>query len=129
MPSRRQQLPATWATYEQGGRQDSQDSGLSQSQHHVTFDEESQERPDNSEDGQHHHSSGQDGQQEIRRRRSSLGVRVSALRNAGGVNSFDRFAASWQRAAGFVEVTPVRPSFRYADDEGDEHGKLVGRVN
>ncbi|KAK5134824.1 hypothetical protein LTR08_006056 [Meristemomyces frigidus] len=117
MPSRRQQLPANWAAYEQGARQDSEDSGASHNR--VTFDEESQDRSEHSDDGHRHASNLQDGMG-VRRRRSSIAVRVSALRHAGGVNSFDRFAASWQRAAGFVEVTPVRASFRYADD-GDEH--------
>jgi len=41
------------------------------------------------------------------------------MRQAGGVNSFDNFARSWQRAAGFYEVAPVRQSFRYTDDEED----------
>lgn len=45
------------------------------------------------------------------------------MRQAGGVNSFDNFARSWQRAAGFYEVTPVRQSFRYADgEEGENEG-------
>jgi vesicular inhibitory amino acid transporter len=37
----------------------------------------------------------------------------------GGVNSINNFARSWQRAAGFYEITPVRPSFRVAT-EGEE---------
>ena len=47
------------------------------------------------------------------------------MRHVGGVNSFDNFARSWQRAAGFYEVTPVRQSFRYTDDEAedDEYGR------
>jgi vesicular inhibitory amino acid transporter len=45
---------------------------------------------------------------------------LNALRHAGGVNSIDNFARSWQRAAGFYEITPVRPSFRFEDaDEGE----------
>lgn len=51
-----------------------------------------------------------------------MALRVQALRQAGGVNSFDNFARSWQRAAGFYEVTPVRQSFRYAEGEQDEEG-------
>jgi len=46
-----------------------------------------------------------------------MAVRLEALRQAGGVNSIDNFARSWQRAAGFYEITPVRPSFRLADDD------------
>jgi solute carrier family 32 (vesicular inhibitory amino acid transporter) len=52
-----------------------------------------------------------------------MAMRVSALRQAGGVNSFDNFARSWQRAAGFYEVAPVRQSFRYTDDEDEEEGR------
>jgi len=54
-----------------------------------------------------------------------MAMRVTALRQAGGVNSFDNFARSWQRAAGFYEVTPVRASFRYADE--DVGGHVYGR--
>lgn len=47
-------------------------------------------------------------------------MRLQALGDAGGANSFNNFARSWQRAAGFVEITPVRPSFRIeSDDERD----------
>lgn len=35
----------------------------------------------------------------------------------GGVNSIENFARSWQRAAGFHEVTPRRPSFVLAEPE------------
>lgn len=55
----------------------------------------------------------------IQRRRSSVSQQISALGDAGGVNSINNFARSWQRAAGFFEITPVRPSFRVAP-EGDE---------
>jgi vesicular inhibitory amino acid transporter len=49
-----------------------------------------------------------------------MALRFDHLIHAGGVNSIDRFASSWQRAAGFFEITPVRPSFRFAEDgEGE----------
>ncbi|KAH8725200.1 vacuolar amino acid transporter-like protein 1 [Phaeosphaeriaceae sp. PMI808] len=57
---------------------------------------------------------------ELRRRRSSLSQQIGALRDAGGVNSINNFARSWQRAAGFFEITPVRPSFRVETDDDDE---------
>ncbi|KAH8702629.1 putative transporter [Talaromyces proteolyticus] len=38
------------------------------------------------------------------------------LRRAGGVNSIDNFARSWQRAAGFLEVVPRRPSFTFESE-------------
>jgi vesicular inhibitory amino acid transporter len=54
-------------------------------------------------------------------RRSSIGQQIGALGDAGGVNSINNFARSWQRAAGFFEITPVRPSFRIdADEDGDD---------
>lgn len=48
-----------------------------------------------------------------------MAMRMNALRQAGGVNSFDNFARSWQRAAGFYEITPVRPEFRFSEGEGE----------
>jgi vesicular inhibitory amino acid transporter len=45
-------------------------------------------------------------------------MRIHALGDAGGVNSLNNFARSWQRAAGFFEITPVRPGFRLESDDG-----------
>src|SRR5580700_10066102 len=42
----------------------------------------------------------------VRRRRSSVALRLNALAQVGGVNSIANFARSWQRAAGFHEVAP-----------------------
>lgn len=45
------------------------------------------------------------------------------MADIGGVNSFRSFARSWQRAAGFTEVIPRRPSFVYTEDQAvDEPG-------
>jgi solute carrier family 32 (vesicular inhibitory amino acid transporter) len=52
--------------------------------------------------------------------RSSLSQQIGALGDAGGVNSINNFARSWQRAAGFFEITPVRPSFRVETDDDSE---------
>lgn len=113
MPSNREDVPASWASYERGGRPGSTDSRMS-----VQFDEESGHH--GSVDGGHLHPTGsRGGNVRDLRRRSSFADRVKALRDAGGPNSLDNFARSWQRAAGFVEVMPVRPSFRYTDDEGE----------
>ncbi len=49
--------------------------------------------------------------------RSSVSVRFEALRHAGGVNSIENFARSWQRAAGFFEVAPQAPSLVLADED------------
>ncbi|KAF4992744.1 hypothetical protein FGRMN_6954 [Fusarium graminum] len=55
-----------------------------------------------------------------RRRRSSITNQLAAIADIGGVNSFRSFARSWQRAAGFHEVIPRRPSFVLASEqEGD----------
>lgn len=56
----------------------------------------------------------------LRRRRSSVSQQLHALGDAGGVNSINNFARSWQRAAGFFEITPVRPSFRVETDDEDD---------
>lgn len=42
------------------------------------------------------------------------------FRNAGGVNSIDNFARSWQRAASFPEVVPRRPSFIFAGPDASQ---------
>ncbi|KAL5121622.1 hypothetical protein ACEQ8H_000308 [Pleosporales sp. CAS-2024a] len=57
---------------------------------------------------------------ELRRRRSSLSQHMGAIGDAGGVNSINNFARSWQRAAGFFEITPVRPAFRVEAADGDD---------
>ena len=42
------------------------------------------------------------------RRRSSFTARFNSIRQMGGVNSIDNFVNSFQRAAAFYEITPVR---------------------
>lgn len=59
----------------------------------------------------------------LRRRGSSVSQGLHALGDAGGVNSINNFARSWQRAAGFFEITPVRPSFRISSDDDDDDGQ------
>lgn len=51
------------------------------------------------------------------RSRSSVTNRLAALTEIGGVNSIRSFTRSWQRAAGFAEVIPQRPSFVFAPDQ------------
>lgn len=51
---------------------------------------------------------------------------LNSIRHAGGVNSIDNFARSWQRAASFFEIAPARPSFivdDLADAETIEQGE------
>lgn len=64
------------------------------------------------------------------RPRSSVTNRLSALGDVGGVNSIRSFTRSWQRAAGFAEVIPQRPSFVLAPDQepiGAHDGIHYGR--
>lgn len=53
--------------------------------------------------------------------RSSTHNRLATMADIGGVNSFRSFARSWQRAAGFAEVIPRRPSFVWGDDHTEGH--------
>ncbi|KAL9592211.1 MAG: hypothetical protein Q9179_006948 [Wetmoreana sp. 5 TL-2023] len=55
--------------------------------------------------------------------RSSISLRINSLAHVGGPNSLENFARSWQRAAGFNELPPRRPTrFILADDEEDAIG-------
>ncbi|KAI9894460.1 MAG: hypothetical protein M1814_003218 [Vezdaea aestivalis] len=63
-----------------------------------------------------------EGSNTLRRRRSSLSMRIDTLRHVGGVNSIDSFARSWQRAAGFADMRSSRPSFVFsADGDQEQH--------
>ncbi|PNS17590.1 hypothetical protein CAC42_8133 [Sphaceloma murrayae] len=114
MPSNanpRQPIPTSWADYERGGRRDS--SGSTSSRVHFPDEDAVAERD--------HGAQPRDGSfsQNLRRRRSSMSMRINTLRNVGGVNSIDNFARSWTRAGLFHEVTPQRPSFRITDTDDD----------
>lgn len=73
------------------------------------------------------HRGGGDWPPSRRRRRSSVGARLAALTDLGGVNSIRSFTRSFQRAAAFTEVIPQRPSFIFAGDQepifGGPHGE------
>jgi solute carrier family 32 (vesicular inhibitory amino acid transporter) len=73
---------------------------------------------------------GQDGQ-DLRRRRSSIAVRINSIRQMGGPNSIDNFAKSFQRAANFREITPIRRNSISVDDDrdGDEEQPSEGRTS
>lgn len=49
-------------------------------------------------------------------------MRINSIRYAGGVNSIDNFARSWQRAVGFHEITPARSSFVITESDEAEDG-------
>ena len=53
---------------------------------------------------------------------SSISVGLDALRHAGGVNSLGNFARSWQRAAGFYEITAQPQAYAplsHAEEDGE----------
>ena len=54
--------------------------------------------------------------------RSSIPRRIGSLAQIGGVNSLENFARSWQRAAGFYEITPARSS--YGDAECEQYSRV-----
>ncbi|KAA8625617.1 Vacuolar amino acid transporter-like protein 1 [Pyrenophora tritici-repentis] len=91
--------PSTWDAYE-GVSRTSVDSDT---ESHVQWDE-LERRPSGASNAGTGRWSGTVG--ELRRRRSSIGQQFGALGDAGGVNSINNFARSWQRAAGFFEITP-----------------------
>ncbi|CAN9273507.1 unnamed protein product [Alternaria alternata] len=105
--------PSAWDAYESGNRP----SMDSDTESHIQWDELSR-RPSGESNAGTGRWTGTVG--ELRRRRSSVGQQISALGEVGGVNSINNFARSWQRAAGFFEITPVRPSFRLEDEDGDD---------
>ncbi|KAI4151898.1 MAG: hypothetical protein LQ340_003218 [Diploschistes diacapsis] len=49
-------------------------------------------------------------------RMSSISMRINSFTQAGGVNSLENFARSWQRAVAFHEFTPTRASFAITED-------------
>jgi solute carrier family 32 (vesicular inhibitory amino acid transporter) len=53
-------------------------------------------------------------------------MRITSLRQVGGVNSIDNFARSWQRAAGFHEITPVRRSSVVVHDADEPDRAAIG---
>ncbi|CAK7271158.1 hypothetical protein SEPCBS57363_004474 [Sporothrix epigloea] len=97
---------------------------------HGTYDDHDDEDGDDGRDpydtGGSHRGAG-DWPPTRRRRRSSVGARLTALTDLGGVNSIRSFTRSFQRAAAFTEVIPQRPSFVFAGDQepifGGPHGE------
>ncbi|KAL8735243.1 MAG: hypothetical protein Q9181_002897 [Wetmoreana brouardii] len=122
MSAPRSKGPFTWRDYEHGRNSPRQGSTGSFSSR-VHFDEPSpaaeSSRVELPHGGGDHDSSG-DG---LPRRRSSISLRINSLAHVGGPNSLENFARSWQRAAGFNELPPRRPTrFILSDDEEDTIG-------
>ncbi|KAJ6787131.1 hypothetical protein PWT90_10591 [Aphanocladium album] len=100
--------PVTWAEYDgRASPSRSLNTGNLAEENVFDDDDDEEEGGDNGETRRLIHG--------IDRRRSSVGNRLAAMADLGGVNSFRAFARSWQRAADFAEVIPRRPSFVYND--------------
>ncbi|CAN8097369.1 unnamed protein product [Discula destructiva] len=100
--SSRQGNPSIWDAYERGNSPGRHSA--------ITFE-------DDEHTGQSLRAEDSDGDLNRRHRRSSVSNRFAALGDVGGVNSIRSFARSFQRAAGFAEVIPQRPSFVFALDQ------------
>lgn len=118
MSQRNKQPPTTWDAYQRGrnssfGSLDSVPEDENQSQNVLSSSATSAPRniPEN---GDH------DAEQNLRRRRSSITMKINSLRQMGGVNSIDNFARSFQRAANFREITPIRRGSITMGDAEDE---------
>ncbi|EJT68652.1 hypothetical protein GGTG_13779 [Gaeumannomyces tritici R3-111a-1] len=115
--------PTTWDEYERGGspnRQGSVSSVGARSGRSVQFQEEQALLEDSDAPGDD--GDGTEWQGRLRRRRSSVTMRLASIADIGGVNSMRSFTKSWQRAAGFAEVIPQRPSFVFAPDQAPTLG-------
>ncbi|KAI6353546.1 hypothetical protein MCOR25_008950 [Pyricularia grisea] len=112
--------PSTWDEYDGGispHRTGSMSSMGGRSGRSVQFRD--QENESLLDDDQERRGSDQDTEWAggLRRRRSSVGMRLASIADIGGVNSMRSFTRSWARAAGFAEVIPQRPSFVFAQDQ------------
>lgn len=116
MSQRNKQAPSNWDTYERGrtssvGSLTSIAEGEAQNEYQGSPSSPPISRWFRGSEAE------ADGEQTLRARRSSITMRLNSLRQMGGVNNIDNFARSFQRAAGFREITPVRRgSITYPDD-------------
>ncbi|KAI9697957.1 MAG: hypothetical protein M1836_004310 [Candelina mexicana] len=115
MTSPRSRQPMNWEDYDHGdsSRRGSGDSGSDQARFDDSSPASTSERLKIPKQKQREESGNGDTEQDLRRQRQ-----------LGGVNSIENFARSWQRAAGFYELTPRRDSSRHSFAEGyDESGE------
>ncbi|KAK3375024.1 transmembrane amino acid transporter protein-domain-containing protein [Podospora didyma] len=110
--------PSTWDQYDRGASSPGRTGSVSSmGNRSVQFENESLL-------GRSVDSGPDDGEwPRLRHRRSSITNRLAAITEIGGVNSIRSFTRSWQRAAGFTEVIPTRPSFVFAPDQAPLHGR------
>ena len=101
MSQRQNQGPTTWNAYEHGR------AGSLGSLESVPENEQPERFFSSSDPRDIPRREGQDEGARLRRK-SSIGKKFDSFRQMGGPNSIDNFAKSFQRAAGFREITPVR---------------------
>jgi len=126
MPQRNKQAPTTWAAFDRGrassfGSLDSITEDEQQRQGDPSLSQSLASRvPQSDRHNQDEHA--------VRRRRSSIAMRFNSIRQMGGVNSIDNFVHSFQRAAAFHEITPVRrASISLSNAEDEEVGQREGQ--
>ncbi|KAI9762352.1 MAG: hypothetical protein M4579_000502 [Chaenotheca gracillima] len=120
-----------WDSYHYG--RSSSQASIGSNASHVRFSESTghdETRPLNitpSSSSPQHGNGNENGQpeQDLHRRRSSLSMQI---RNAGGLNSLDRFARSWQRASAFHEMSPHSSSYVLVREPEQDHGDF-GRID
>ncbi|KAL6719636.1 hypothetical protein ACLMJK_001557 [Lecanora helva] len=129
MPDSNSKKPLNWEDYEYGrSPRNASDVSLGGGSGHVQFDGPSPSATSGRlnvprTDGSNAHSPS--GSHDLRSRRSSLSMRMSAITHAGGVNSLESFARSWSRAAGFADLHTRQPSFIVTSE--DEEAAPVKR--
>ncbi|KIX10570.1 uncharacterized protein Z518_01654 [Rhinocladiella mackenziei CBS 650.93] len=125
MSQRSKQIPTTWDAYEHG-RTSSFGSLESVPENEPPIILSSSTSSERLIPPRHGEEEGEgEGGGRVLRRRSSIGKRFDSLRHMGGPNSIDNFARSFQRAAGFREITPVRRNsvtLAEPDQEAGEEG-------
>jgi len=121
MSQRNRQLPKNWDAYERGrassfGSLESVPEGQQQ-EYSTSATSEARDVPGL----QPPHADREHG---LRHRKSSIAVRFDSIRRMGGVNSIDNFARSFQRAAAYNQITPVRRGSvsLHGDEEEDDIG-------
>lgn len=129
MSQRNKQAPTTWDAFERGrassfGSLESITEDESQQQNQTLSRSMASRVPQENEQDYGYDENGQ------RRRRSSIAMRFNSLRQRNAPNSIDNFVNSFQRAAAFRAITPVRRGSitRVSADGEEEDGEAPERA-
>ncbi|KAL3427020.1 transmembrane amino acid transporter [Phlyctema vagabunda] len=123
-----QRNPQNWNEYQYGTSPQRSTHGSMSSTRSVHFDRDNGTPSETS--GLLEEGGRRESDRELRRRRSSISRGLNTLAQVGGVNSIANYASSWQRAAGFLEITPHRPSFLLSTDADTEDESIqYGRTD